>query len=265
MQITITAETREVEPVKKPCSLLGECIIEDGESADYKKLAGYHYRDTGFPPGVHHIYRARHAASGKTVGVIVYAVPALNLAVRNKIFGDRYKIGGSVATNVPRSQRLNAEMELIIRVVVHPTFRGTGLGRRIVAETLPLRPYRYIEASAAMGNINPFFERAGMTPVQVSKTELTVRVLGALRSFGMTDEEIANWRAIVDKLESLQEEKRAWLWKELERYATRWLKSRTGRKIHITPELAARRVAANALIQTTYFIYENKHLAPKAN
>lgn len=258
MAITVatTIKSKDGRVKRRACSLLGECVIEAGVSADYKLLAPYHYRNTGFPPAVHQIYRALHEPTGRVIGAIVYANAALNLSIRNRIFGDRYKIGGSTVTNKFRADRLNKEIELIIRVIVHPTFRGIGLGRRLIADTLPLRPYRYIEMSAAMGSINPFAEKAGMTATKVPHSEITARVLAALRSVGMSDADMANWKLIVRKLESLKGEQQDWLWAELERYATRWIKSRTGRKVTIDPESAARRVASNALLQTTYYLWD---------
>lgn len=264
MLLTTIIKSEEYEPERRACTLLGECAIEAGTGRDYKQLAPYHYRNTGYPPAVHQVYRARHEPTGRTVGAIVYANAALNLGIRNRIFGDRYKIGGGTDTNKLRADRLNREVELIIRVVVHPTFRGTGLGRRLVAETLPLRPYKYVEMSAAMGTMNPFAERAGMTAVKVPHSEITARVLGALRSTGMAEDDMANWKQIIRKLESLGDDKREWLWSELERYALRWIKSRTGRAVKITPEIAARRVASNALLKTTYYIVDLDELRAKA-
>lgn len=259
---TVWATSTEItshEPQKRRCTLYDECEIRPGTTADYKRLSVYHYRATGIPPAIHQVYVALHKPSGRVIGATVYAAPALNLGARNAIFGDRFKIGGgSTLLNTIRSGRLNKELELAIRIVVHPTFRGIGLSVRLHRETLPLRPYRYIEASATMGAMNPFLEQAGMIPVRVAQSPITARVLGALRSVGMTDDEIANWKEIVRKLESLNEETRRWLWRELEEYATRWIKSRTNRVVVITPEIAARRVASNAMLQPCYYFWENR-------
>lgn len=243
-------------PKKRPCSLLTECVIEAGATKDYKLLSGYHYRDPLVPPAVHQVYRARHVPSGRVVGAIVYAAPALNLGIRNRIFGDQYKIGGGAGTNDIRAARLNRDLELIIRVVVHPTFRGTGLGVRIIKETLPLRPYRYIEMSAAMGSINPFAEKAGMQAVQVPRPANTERVLAALRSAGMTEGQMANPREIMRCLEGCDSKQRAFLEAELQRYAMRWIKSRTKREVKMSTEIAVRRLAMNALLRNTYYLWE---------
>lgn len=248
----------KAKPVPAACSLGGECVIEEGESRDYQLLSCYHYRDTGYPPAVHQVYRARHTPSGRTVGAIVYAAPALNLGIRNKIFGDRFKIGGTPGTNESAAGRLNGEVELIIRVVVHPSFRGTGIGQRLISETIKKRPYRFIEMSAAMGHINPFAEKAGMTRVEVPRPLNTERVLSALRAVGVKPDQIGNPNEIVRHLNTLSPESRAAVDRELLRYATRWIKSRTKREAIVTVEGAVKRVAGNALLQNIYYLFDQQ-------
>jgi GNAT superfamily N-acetyltransferase len=256
MYISPTIDVAEHEPVRARCTLLDECRIEAGSGPDYQGLAPYHYRDTGFPPAVHQIYRAVHQPSRRVVGVIVYAASALNLGIRNKIFGDRYRIGGD-GKNEERSRLLNQEMELIIRIVIHPTFRGTGLGQRLIGETLPLRPFRFVEMSAAMGSINPFAEKAGMQAIPVPRPENTERALAALRAVGVTEEQAGNPSEIMRALAALPEERRKFVEAEMHRYALRWIKSRSNREVVITTEIAAKRIAANALLRTMYYLWEN--------
>lgn len=256
MKIQTKTEVTKHKPAPAPCSLGDECVIEEGESRDYQLLACYHYRDTGFPPATHQVYRARHIPSGRTVGVIVYAAPALNLGIRNKIFKDRFKIGGASGTNEKAAGRLNSELELIIRVVVHPSFRGTGIGQRLIAETMRKRPYKYIEMSAAMGHINPFAEKAGMTRVSVPRPVNTERVLSALRAVGVRPDQIGNPNDITRHLDKLTPEARTAVEKELLRYAMRWIKSRTKRDAVVTVDGAIRRVASNALLQNIYYLWQ---------
>lgn len=259
--IQTLAESTEHDPVRRACTLLGECVIEEGVSADYKRLAPYHYRQTSYPPAVHQVYRARYIPNGETVGVIVYAAPALNLGIRNKIFGDRFKIGGGRGVNDLRAARLNAELELIIRVVVHPTFRGTGLGARLIRETLRQRPYRFVEMSAAMGNLNPFAERAGMKGIKVPRPENTERVLSALRSVGFTDATIGNPTELVRSVQALPGQRRTFVEREMIKYATSWIRSRSNRDYKMDLPIAAARVASNALITTMYYIFDAQSAA----
>ena len=51
----------------------------------------------------------------------------------------------------------------IARVVVHPTYRSCGIGKRLIRAYLKLRPDAY--TVAAMARFNPVFERAGMQRV----------------------------------------------------------------------------------------------------
>jgi ABC-type lipoprotein export system ATPase subunit/GNAT superfamily N-acetyltransferase len=51
----------------------------------------------------------------------------------------------------------------IARVVVHPTYRGCGIGQRLIRRYLALRPDA--DTVAAMARFNPVFERAGMKRV----------------------------------------------------------------------------------------------------
>lgn len=257
MRIEVSATIDEREPINRPCSLQGECLIEPGAVRDYMQLAAFHYRNSACPPAVHQVYRARHKPSGRTIGAIVYAAPALNLGIRNAIFGERYKIGGRSLTNTPASERLNREMELIIRVVVHPTFRGAGLGRLLIAETLALRPYRYVEMSAAMGEVNPFAEKAGMRGIRVPARENTVRAVAALKAIGMTGPQMSNPAEIVRVIDGLEEKSRKQVTAEIMRYAERWIKSRTGRVVVVDLATAARRIAENATSASWYYLWEN--------
>lgn len=178
----------------KPCSLY-RCLdlIETDQSA-WRALEQFHYRP-GSPGAVSKVFAlrlredmreggmnkhslfmyGRGALHGQTslsvpplnrdvmrdqfVGVIVYVMPTLNSRMRNRVTAGRYN-----TTNNPAAiERLNRDFRRIARVVVHPTWRGIGLGRLLVKETLEKAGTPYVEASAAMGAMHPFFEQAGMT------------------------------------------------------------------------------------------------------
>lgn len=260
MLVTTEVVTRRRSPQKRRCSILDGVRIERGEPADYRELAPFHYRNTGTPPGIKAVYAAR-TPRDHLAGVIVYARPSLNLGVRNAIFGDRYRCsGGSAGVNDLRSGRLNAEFELIMRVVVHPSYRGLGLGVRLIAETMPLRVQevgiRYVEMSAAMGAFNPFARHAGMTPVEVAPSRYTARALAALEAVGVPGDEIGNPGAMIRRIESLPPAQKAFVLKELRDYEMRWVRGRSGRKVNFTLEGVASRIAANATLASTYFLWE---------
>jgi ABC-type lipoprotein export system ATPase subunit/GNAT superfamily N-acetyltransferase len=57
----------------------------------------------------------------------------------------------------------------IARVVVHPSYRGCGVGKRLIEEFLKHHENCPVETTAAMARFNPVFERAGMHRVADSK------------------------------------------------------------------------------------------------
>ena len=62
-------------------------------------------------------------------------------------------------------QLMNRQLVMLSRVVLHPTYRGAGLAARFVRRSCELTRFPWVEALAAMGWANPFFERAGFVRV----------------------------------------------------------------------------------------------------
>lgn len=62
---------------------------------------------------------------------------------------------------------LNAQLWLLSRVVLHPTYRGAGIAAAFVRQACATCPVPWIETLSAMGQTNPFFERAGFVRVGV--------------------------------------------------------------------------------------------------
>ncbi len=93
------------------------------------------------------------------IGICVFASPAASLTLRTRYFK---------LTN-PRSEigmrGLNANLWLLQRVVLHPTYRGAGIAAAFVRRACELCPVDWIETLTAMGRVNPFFERAGFVRV----------------------------------------------------------------------------------------------------
>ncbi|MFP4052543.1 MAG: ATP-binding cassette domain-containing protein [Phycisphaerae bacterium] len=140
--------------------------IELGSIHDYDRLGRFHYL-AGRPAAHKRVYVVRlppevlaripHAPTA--AGVAVVSPPVLDCRARNAVTTGRFAGPDRKAAVA----RLNAEMECISRVVVHPIFRGAGLAVRLVRHVLDTAPTRYVEALAAMGAIHPFFAIAGMT------------------------------------------------------------------------------------------------------
>lgn len=113
----------------------------------------------------------------RAVGICVFAAPLASLALRTRYFG---------LTN-PRGRvalaALNDQLWLLQRVVLHPTYRGAGLGAAFVQRCCELCPVPWIETLSAMGRVNPFFERAGFTRIGTIRKRKTPRKNGESHAF----------------------------------------------------------------------------------
>jgi GNAT superfamily N-acetyltransferase len=146
------------------CSITSPLKLIAADIQAYRVLERYHYCD-GAPGPYCAIYALarrtrRCSASGDYAGVIVYAPSPLNNAARDIAAGGYF-------AHRPKSEKLallNAHVRRISRVIIEPRYRGLGLAVRLVRDTLPKVGVPLIEASAAMGHLHPFFERAGMRP-----------------------------------------------------------------------------------------------------
>jgi len=172
----------------KECSLLNQIRIEEGTTADYKVLAGFHYRSHHIGV-VRKIFRA--VRDDEICGVIVYTYPGIGVAGRRKVL-----------PKMPVSE-LNQKLSNIMRVVVHPKYRTIGLGQKLVRETLSLAGTHYVETTAVMAKYNPFFERAGMTKIQEAtppKQAIAIREMLTRLGFNVTL--LGSEKYVLSKLES---------------------------------------------------------------
>lgn len=166
-----------------PTHLLpGRFRIERGTPGDYHALAHFHYA-LKRPATIAAIWRIvyinpqpRRAPKrptprssnrkspiqnpkSRTVAVATLSYPTPACLARERalrLVGPRY--GAKLAY-------VNRHVRTISRVIVHPQFRGLGLAARLVDGVCHHCPTRYVEAVAAMGDVHPFFQHAGMTRV----------------------------------------------------------------------------------------------------
>jgi ABC-type ATPase with predicted acetyltransferase domain len=87
------------------------------------------------------------------------------------VFGDRYVY---TPGDLNKARLINQEIARISRVIIHPKFRGIGLGAFLVRETLPRVNVKVVEVLAVMAKYNPFFEKAGMVRVDYRRDETSV-------------------------------------------------------------------------------------------
>jgi GNAT superfamily N-acetyltransferase len=210
------------------CSVMDRLIIDRASKAAYEQLAQWHYRSEKLGPYTA-IFGARDPRSNAWAAVIVYAMPQIGSAVRAKAMAaisrseSRPVILESIAERI---KWLNANVRCISRVVVDPRYRGMGLAVRLVRETLPLAGVHVVEALAAMGNINPFFEKAGMTRFGTSVSPASVRLEKALRLVGIPESILIDPRAVHERIDCLPGELKLFIEAEMQLFLKPFVKRR---------------------------------------
>jgi ABC-type transport system involved in cytochrome c biogenesis ATPase subunit/N-acetylglutamate synthase-like GNAT family acetyltransferase len=172
-----------IETKAELCSVCERVRVEKGSLEDYERLKRFHYKsgDRKESIGAREVFRLLH--EDDLIGVIVYSNSYLNLKARNMVFGDRYVYTPS---DLHTAHLINEEIARISRVVIHPKFRGIGLGELLVRETLSKVDAKVVEVLAVMARYNPFFERAGMLRVDYGRDETAIdkRIRGFLGERG---------------------------------------------------------------------------------
>jgi len=164
--------------------------IERGTIADYDALSCFHYL-AGRPATHKRVYVIR--GKGRRVGgpgvaaVLVVSPPLANVRGRNLATGGRY-VGPDRAAAMAM---LNAEMECISRVIVHPIYRGAGLAVRLVRHAVADARAPMVEALAAMGAVHPFFAKAGMTAYPLGPDRHVARLISAAEAIGLSRADLA--------------------------------------------------------------------------
>jgi ABC-type transport system involved in cytochrome c biogenesis ATPase subunit/GNAT superfamily N-acetyltransferase len=174
------------------CSLTKEMVIEGGYLADWRRLSRFHYRS-------HHagasreVYRLRRGS--ELCGVIVYCYPPPGCSGRNLVL-PKMSLRG-----------LNLGLSTISRIVIHPKYRGIGLGAKLVRETLPRVGTTCVEMIAVMAKYNPFAEKAGMKKILEQKpSEEARRIADLLSGLGFDLKLLGSQKYVLDKLRNLSPE-----------------------------------------------------------
>ena len=233
------------------CSLRRELEIVEADGAAWKALAPFHYRSS-HPGAISRVFAIAGERQLSPVGVIVYAMPTLNCRMRNFITDNRY-CGSDRSAG---ARLLNRELRRISRVVIHPAWRGIGLGCWLVRETLPRAGTKYVEALAAMGRVHPIFEKAGMQrhdPAACQKAESLQRLFEAcgLDLTHLDHEEICG------AINRLSAPKRDRILSALNRQVSRY--GRYGRKIRNDPEQMVRYLQTHLTLQPVYYFWKREN------
>lgn len=235
--------------------------LRPGTIADYATLAQHHYR-AARPATIARIltldasrrtasqrFRGESGTSGGSggVAVLIESMPALACRLRDLALNDRHR---------HRPHLLNAEVRCISRVIVHPQWRGLGLAVRLVRAALASATTPYTEALAAMGAVNPFFEKAGMTAYRRPPTECDARLTAALARAGIAPANLALLDETCARIDRLPGTLKAWLRGEIRRWHARTHRAKLAPD-HRAILLAARQ---RLLSEPVYFL----HLNPRA-
>lgn len=99
------------------------------------------------------------------IGICLFIAPPKALSQRHRFFGQ------SGRWNRTTLRTLNRQLVTLSRVVLHPTYRGAGLGHLFIRRCCELCSFPWIEALTQMGHFNPVFERAGFLAIGESHTQ----------------------------------------------------------------------------------------------
>ena len=143
---------------RKGISFANDLWLSEGSKSDWPYFARWHYRS-------HHVACVKRVVllwhDREPIGICVFTTPAASLNLRSRYFG----LTG--ARTRLALQALNRQLWLLSRVVLHPTYRGAGIGASFVRRACETCAVDWIETLSAMGHANPFFEKAGFKRVGV--------------------------------------------------------------------------------------------------
>ena len=193
----------------KRCSLADKTSITQGSVKDYQALSILHYRSHRLPPP-RKIFKMTRTDKRELCGVIVYSYPPAACFGRKETFR-------SCGINLkPTLKWLNQNLSTISRVILHPKYRGIGLGTKLVSQTLVKAGTPYVETVAVMAKYNPFFEKAGMKRIATQKPDPSCSAAAeVLRKLGFKIMFTASERYNIKKLRNMRKHEKAVLIKAL--------------------------------------------------
>ncbi|HUT30201.1 MAG TPA: hypothetical protein VMX13_10450 [Sedimentisphaerales bacterium] len=241
----------------RTCSVTRNLRITPGDLEDYKRLAHFHYRDSREAAftSIFVIRPAKNLAArfgATTIGVIGYRMPSPGLELRS-VATDNLFAG---LDNTTRMAVINKNIRCISRVIIEPRFRGLGLAGRIVRETMPKINVPIIEAMAVMGLVNPFFERAGMTPFTAKIPLRCVQLAEALSTVGIEQQQLIDPRKVQRKLDKLSKNKAEFIEGQIVNFLHSY-----GEKRNMKPGIERTRFVLSRLTERpVYYIWFNPKL-----
>lgn len=240
----------------KQCSVCEQIKIVPGAFDDYRQLAHYHYRESR-PGPFKKIFVLRNESAGpartRTIGVIVYSMPSPRLELRGAVT-DNFFSGFDRNTQL---ELINRSIRCISRLIIEPRFRGLGLAKRLVQQTMPEMNVPIIEAMAVMGRINPFLEKAGMRPFTSKPSQRFAQFIEALSIIGIEDKDLIEPQKVQRRLSRLNDEKNEFIEREIKRFLKGY-----GRRRNMPPGLERTRFILSRLnAKPVYYIWFNESIS----
>ncbi|MCC7145141.1 MAG: hypothetical protein IT443_01710 [Phycisphaeraceae bacterium] len=191
--------------------------------------------------------------SSMAAGVLVESMPTLNGRLRDQALGSRY---GRQKNMAARAALLADELRCISRVVIDPRYRGAGWAVALVKEALRTATTIYTEALAAMGEVAPFFERAGMTAYRRPAHEHDLRLSAALARVGLSVGDLADIAWAWQRVAQLPPAENRWLLAELRR----WHRRTAGRAADSSkePKDHLRDARVRLFCTPVYYLYDKR-------
>ena len=180
------------------CSLLKEISFSLAQTARERAegralVERWHYR--GRLPPFKRMFLAKR--KDRVVGVVLLSPPYVSCWGRSVVF-----------ERPPGLRDLNRWLYTASRVVVHPLYRGIGLGSRLLRAALMASDRPYVELVAVMARYNPFAERAGMIRACEKEPDRSVEeAVRALERLGLDPRLMASERYCLSVLSSMDEER----------------------------------------------------------
>ena len=240
----------------KQCSVCKKVQIVPGCLDDYMQLSHYHYRHCR-PGPFEKIFILRNEATGpargKNIGVIVYSMPSPRLELRGAAT-DNFFSGFDRNTQL---ELINRNIRCISRVIIAPRFRGLGLAKRLVQQTMPKMNVPIIEAMAVMGQVNPFLEKAGMMPYASKLPKRFEQLIEALGMIGIEDKDLIDPEKVQEKLTQLTRAEAEFIEREIKRFLKGYGRRRN---MHPGPE-RTKYILSRLNARPVYYIWFNESIS----
>lgn len=240
------------------CSIIDKLEIVQADISAFNALKAFHYRDSMLGP-----YKKIFAVTPKTkrlpgcfdkyLGVIVYSMPSPNCQLRTIATNGKYN---HIGDKTIRLDAINRDIRCISRVIIEPRIRGIGVGAWLVRQTLPMAQTPIVEALAIMGDVNPFFEKAGMKKFTAALPTRCVMMREALSAIGIEDKMLLQPSTVLKEIENLKPPAKAFIINQINKFLQSY-----GRKIKFAPLAQQVKYLLNRLThRPVYYIWHDKDI-----